>query len=978
VVAASLSDIFAGTDPAQSVGGNAPLPLVDPGAVWLVQRGHVDVVALTISRADSADSADLQRTHLLRIPAGQLLFGLHAQPAGHNVLIMGYGSADALVVRLPVDRLAAAAAGGDRATATRIAGAVDRWVTAICALCAGDLAPAGAISLRAGATGALQPGQTAQPQSGVLWITPQEGAARFLGHDGPASIQPGLRFPVGKDAWFTAQSACTFAAPDSARIALDEAYWHGLSAFHDTVEAVIDIQRQHERESTRRRLRARSEADATALRGALRDLGAILNRRVPLRATEGADSALLAACRLVGKRLAIEVSAPQRWARRGREGNPLEEIAKASRFAFRRVALREGWHRRDGGPMIGFRGGGESPVALIPDGPTSYRVHDPGRGTMQPVRDQVAATLDPWAFSIYRCLPDRTLRGIDLLRFAFRGIGSDLAAVAGVGGLGAALALLTPVAVGHVFDAVIPASDRAGIVQITLGLLVAAVAAGAFQVTRNTALLRIKHRAGDALQAAVWERLVNLPVRFFGGYTAGDLGTRAMGISAIMDELSSSAIATIVSSVFSLAAVGLLVYYSPPVAAAALVLVLAALGVIVACGLFRLRYQRGFEEGAGRMAGTLLQFVQGIAKLRVAAAEKRAFARWADMFSAQTRLAVASRVVTNNLEVFLATFPVLAFLVIFYLSAQRATGPSATLSTGAFLAFVAAFTTLINGMFQLGATVVGLLSVVPLYDRLRPILEAAPEVEAARIDPGPLRGRIEVSNLSFRYERDGPPILQEVGFHADPGEFVAVVGPSGSGKSTLLRLLLGFERPESGTIAFDGFDLGGIDPWRLRRQLGVVLQDGDLLPGDIFTNIVGSAVDLTLADAWEAARLAGMAEELERMPMGMHTVITEGASTLSGGQRQRLMIARALVTRPRIVFFDEATSALDNPTQSIVTDSLDRMRATRVVIAHRLSTIIGADRIYVLDRGRIVQSGTYAELVAAPGTFQELVRRQIA
>jgi ABC-type bacteriocin/lantibiotic exporter with double-glycine peptidase domain len=316
-----------------------------------------------------------------------------------------------------------------------------------------------------------------------------------------------------------------------------------------------------------------------------------------------------------------------------------------------------------------------------------------------------------------------------------------------------------------------------------------------------------------------------------------------------------------------------------------------------------------------------------------------------------------------------------AYIVIFALVVRSSEGG---ITTGVFLAFIAAFTSLLFGMMQLGSTIVSMLNVVPIYQRLQPILEEAPEVESGKVDPGPLRGRIEVTNLSFRYESDGPLILEDVSFHADPGEFIALVGPSGSGKSTLLRLLLGFEWPESGTIAYDGFDLSGLDPQRLRRQLGVVLQEAALLPGDIFSNIVGSAVDLTLSDAWAAARLAGLEDDVKEMPMGMHTVIAEGASTLSGGQRQRLMIARALVTRPRAVFFDEATSALDNPTQAVVTESLDRLRATRIVIAHRLSTIQNADRIYVLEKGRVVQVGSYQELVDQPGLFYELVKRQIA
>jgi ATP-binding cassette subfamily C protein len=592
----------------------------------------------------------------------------------------------------------------------------------------------------------------------------------------------------------------------------------------------------------------------------------------------------------------------------------------------------------------------------------------------------VVAQLDPSAFMFYRCLPDRPLGSLDLLRFAVRGIHRDLLTIALIGAVGGLLTLVTPLAIGHIFDVLIPGVERGQLAQLALGLIVVAGAVGAFHFTRNVALIRLKHRAGDALQAAVWERLVNLPARFFAGYTAGDLGVRAMGVAGIMNALSASAISTIVSSIFTLFAVALLFYYSPLVAFVAVGLVLVVLVVIVICGVFQLRYRRQIEETYGKLAGLLLQFINGISKLRVAAAEDRAFTQWATRFAHQTRLEVSARIINNNLNVFVAAFPVVCSMVIYLLVVGESgtPGAGAALSTGSFLAFVAAFGTLLSGMMQLGSTVVNMLNVVPIYARLKPILAVAPEVDATKADPGPLRGRIEVTNLSFRYGDDGPPVLEDVSFDAHPGEFIALVGPSGSGKSTLLRLLLGFEQPESGSIAYDGFDVAGLDPWRLRRQLGVVLQDGNLLPGDIFSNIVGSAVDLTLNDAREAARLAGLDRDIEQMPMGMHTIITEGASTLSGGQRQRLMIARALVTKPRIVFFDEATSALDNPTQAVVTESLDRLRATRIVIAHRLSTIINADRIFVLDRGRIAQTGTYAHLVDQPGMFHELVRRQLA
>jgi len=274
-------------------------------------------------------------------------------------------------------------------------------------------------------------------------------------------------------------------------------------------------------------------------------------------------------------------------------------------------------------------------------------------------------------------------------------------------------------------------------------------------------------------------------------------------------------------------------------------------------------------------------------------------------------------------------------------------------------------------------SIVGAVGVLPLYQRCKPIIETLPETDQAMADPGRLTGEFEVSHLSFRYTPDGPLILNDVSLRVLPGQFVAVVGSSGSGKSTLFRLLLGFEKYESGGIFYDGQDLTGLDVRELRRQMGVVLQNGQLLGGDIFTNIVGSS-RLTINDAWEAVRMAGLEEDIKDMPMGMHTVISHGGGGLSGGQRQRLLIARALAAEPRILFFDEATSALDNRTQAVVNRSLEGLRITRVAIAHRLSTIVNADSIYVLDQGRIVQQGTYEELMAQPGLFVELARRQLA
>lgn len=327
---------------------------------------------------------------------------------------------------------------------------------------------------------------------------------------------------------------------------------------------------------------------------------------------------------------------------------------------------------------------------------------------------------------------------------------------------------------------------------------------------------------------------------------------------------------------------------------------------------------------------------------------------------------------------FHAGYPLICSAILYAAYAYYAAKPDVPpMTTGQILAFMASFGQFLASMLAMASAVVTVAGVTPVYERCKPILETLPEASGTQTHPGELQGRIEVNNVSFRYSHDGPQILRNISLTIEPGQFVAIVGGSGCGKSTLFRLLLGFEKPESGGIYFDGQDLSGLDPRAVRQQFGVVIQSSKVISGDIFANITGAS-NLTLDDAWNAARLAGLTEDIQAMPMGMHTVVSEGGGTLSGGQRQRLMIARAIVRRPRIILFDEATSALDNQTQAIVSRSLESLQATRIVVAHRLSTIVNADRIYVLNKGVVEQSGTYEELMRQEGLFRELALRQIA
>ena len=393
-------------------------------------------------------------------------------------------------------------------------------------------------------------------------------------------------------------------------------------------------------------------------------------------------------------------------------------------------------------------------------------------------------------------------------------------------------------------------------------------------------------------------------------------------------------------------------------------------------GYGQLRLQRRIVPLRARTSGLVLQLLTGVSKIRVAAAEGHAFVQWARLFSRQRRLQFRSRTVGDWLGVFNALFPTLSLLVIMVAATDGGDAVPA-IRTGDYLAFSAAFGACLAAMVSMSTATIEALGVVPIYESAKPILEALPETNDAKGDPGLLTGAIEAHHISFQYRADVPPALEDVSFAARPGEFLAFVGPSGSGKSTLLRVLLGFEQPDAGSVYFDGQDFARLDVQAVRRQIGVVLQSGRIMAGDLFTNIVGSGSH-TIEEAWEAARMAGLDEDIRAMPMGMHTVVSEGANTLSGGQRQRLLIARAIVNKPRMLFFDEATSALDNRTQARVSESLERLKATRLVVAHRLSTIVNADRICVMQRGRIVQSGRYAELIVQDGPFAELARRQTA
>jgi NHLM bacteriocin system ABC transporter ATP-binding protein len=491
----------------------------------------------------------------------------------------------------------------------------------------------------------------------------------------------------------------------------------------------------------------------------------------------------------------------------------------------------------------------------------------------------------------------------------------------------------------------------------------------------NISILRLEGRVEATLQSAVWDRLLRLPTKFFTERSTGELASAAMGVSAIRRVLSGISSVAVQAGTVGTVNLALLLWYSPLLTLVAVAMLVVIAAVFLGMGLWQLRWQRRLIVLNNKLNNQAFQTLRGLPKLRVAAAESFAYAAWAREFARSRELQQRVGRMKNLITVVNAVYLPLCTLIMFMLLAGPARG---TLSVSSFLTFNTAVTMMLTSVTQLTGALISAASVLPLFEQIKPVLDETPEVRGGSTAPGTLSGAIEARDLSFRYAEDAPLVLDNVSFQVLPGEFVAIVGASGCGKSTLLRLLIGFDKPVSGGVLYDGQDLAALDQAAVRRQCGVVLQNAQPFTGSILDCICGVEM-FSLEEAWEAAGMAGLAEDIKRMPMGMHTVLSDGGGTVSGGQRQRLMIAQALIRRPRILFFDEATSALDNETQRIVIESTRKLRSTRVVIAHRLSTVMDADRVIVMSDGRVVQQGSPAELLAdTGGLFHELVRRQIS
>ncbi len=951
-----------------SLHSGIPLAIEDPEILWVILEGKLDLYLVELKSGEPSGA----RHHFIRVETGNPVMGF-SRPPDAAFGVIANPAVGSKVLRLPVKQLRHAAS-------ESVLPIIEKWIENVASAVVDRTAPKNFQILTPGSD-VIVDGKPAAilPLASVAWVRHREGTSRLLGDDQMPATDPARFFPVSRWAWLEASAPAQLECLETNDWLEADPQWLGLRQFQEQIYSYLVAQRRRDEQKEKTRLGMVAEADTNVFEAALYKLAEPLRGEEKTLLESGSSSLdpLIQVCRLVSAASGIQVAHVPRLQEFIKHRDPVSAFAQAARLRARQVMLKGRWWEMESGPMVAFVDQDKRPVALLP-GRRGYHLYDPFTRAKTLVHEEIAAQLQGFAYVFYRPFPPKALTLRDILSFGMRNCGTDAATVLLMGIAAGLLGMVTPIFTGIIFDSVIPGAERSTLAELSVFLVICAVATALFTLTRSLATLRLQSKMEASIQAAVWDRLLALPVPFFRQFTSGDLARRSLGISQIREALTGSALASILTGMFSITSCVLMFYYSWRLGLMATTLVLCSFLVFTFCGGLQVRILREVSTLGGRISGMTLQFINGISKFRVAGTEARAFAVWAREFSRQRVLSMRARKISNLVQIFNSAFPVFAWVVIFYsASSLMRNADASTLTTGEFLAFVAAFVQFSTGALELSSALISVLNVVPLYERAKPILTSLPEVVPSQTAPPELTGGIDLHHVSFRYRQEGPLVLRDLSFSVPPGQFAAVVGPSGSGKSTLFRLLLGFETPGSGAIYYDGQDLADLDVQEVRRQIGVVLQNARLSTGSIFRNIVGDGT-LTIDDAWHAARLAGLEDDLKNMPMGMHTVVSEGGGGLSGGQRQRLLIARAIVHKPRIILFDEATSALDNRTQAIVSQSLKALNATRVVIAHRLSTVMRADRIFVLDKGSLVESGAYDQLMAQGGLFAQMAKRQLS
>ena len=955
-----LGEMAASAGETVATAGNRPVRFDDPGSVWFVEHGVLDV--FFVYNDDGVAEAPFH--HALRLEPGRLAFGA---VGAEGMRLIAKGLPDTALRRIPAAELAAAADDDDALSAV-VAEDADNWIIGFSATVAAEIVPRPRPDALLAEGAGIEAGGVLTSGAGVAWV--QGGEAQLFGTEDP---EEGEAVPLTPDSWAVLREPAEVEVVSSRAIGAEALLSRALPGFHRLVFGA---------EIFNRRLALVDQANLQVNRAAWRRRDEDEARRrlfgllAPPPPTASGGEALLDALRAVGRHERIDIRAP---AGPSHETPSLNDLAHASGVRTRRVRLspEERWWRGDSGAMLAFRREDGWPVALLPGATGRYRIYDPKTGRTKPLRRADAETLTTDAYVLYKPLPDEVPDGArSLLSSASGGFAPDIARVFVTGFAASILALAPAVGIGVLVQYVIPSGAGGLLAKFALLLSLVALTAALAHVLRGAAVMRIEGRLAARVTAALWDRLLRLQTRFYGEYSSGEISMRALAFQALRDRISGATGAALLSTVFLIPSIAFVFFYDAMLGWLVLGIGVAAMAVAATFGAAQMAPQRRRFREERLLAGHLSQLIGCVDKLQAAGAEGSARASWARRYREQKLADIRIGVLNEHLNAFSAAVPLLAAAALFaaVVYSPEGGGPG----VGGFLVVYIASMVFYASIISLCGALEAITSVAPACEQVLPILAAAPDAGRSGAPPVVLDGGLRFEAVSFRYAEDGPLVLDGVTIHARPSEFIAIVGESGSGKSTLVRLALGLETPAGGAVYYDDRDLTHLDPVSVRRQIGVVLQDGGVQIGTVLDNIIGLSRTLTMEDAWRAAKQAAVDGDIASMPMQMHTSMGERAAVVSGGQSQRIRVAAALARNPRIVLLDEATNWLDRKSQAALMEGIRNSAATRIVISHRISTIREAHRIYVLEAGRVVQVGRFEELAEQEGPFRNLVRRQMS
>ena len=971
----SLAELAARFGTSVPCAGNLPVRLDDPDSVWFIDQGAVNLFLIEFK--DGVEQAAPQ--HLLRRESGWLLPGVTPDEGdreeGSTLSLIAKGLPGTLLKRLPASLLS-------EVDPAQLAEQTDAWLTAITDTLSRFASPLPRPTALAepGLTQTLTP-CTLSVRRGVVWVSePPRGASLFMdlvdqvglgGTSGPHEAV----IPLTRTSWLTLLDEATLSGESTETLVQRGMLLPALASFHAAAFALERLNRRLAVADDANLERARTMSRRTAERAARQRLFNIYDLPIDQDASVE-DTALADALQIIGRHEGIDFKIP---ARLGPADSPvgLVDVLDASGVRARRVQFKteRNWWRGDSNAMLAFRAEDGQPVALLPGLFGSYREVDPVSKRSVRITADRANALGEQAWMFYRPLPSGSASPADLLRIALHGSAADLARLVIAGIPGGLIKLLPAVALGFAANHITSGGSTGALYAVAVAVAGFGLLGALLHLLQSTALMRLEGRSASRVEAAFWDRLMRLPPRILHRHPAGDLAMSGMTFQNLRDGLQGVAADGLLSIIFLLPVLGVIFFYDATLGIVALVFSLASLLITVVLGLRQIAPYGRMIRAARRVSGQLFQIVGGISKLRVENAEGSAFAIWARDYREQKHAELELGALEGHLRAFGAALPFIAGGVL--LVAMVALGDR-TVPVGDFLVVYTVFIAFQSAIARLGESFGTIAATLPAFDQMRPLLAAVPETEADGQPVEYLGGEILFDHVSFRYDPDGPLILDDVTIHARPGEFVAIAGESGAGKSTLFRLALGIDRPTAGAVYYDGRDLKHLNLKQVRRKIGAVPQSVGLHPQDLWDNLVSHHEEVTSEEVWTATRIAQVEDEIKSMPMGLMTMVGTSGAVLSGGESQRVTIARSVIGRPRIMLFDEATNWLDNESQAEVMRNLTTLTSTRVVIAHRLSTLEQADRIYVLQAGRVVQSGSFNELMEVEGVFRELVKRQIA